>query len=237
MKKIHLSSVDSTNAYLKLNYKELDNYTFVSSDNQTNGRGRNNRQWKSENGKNLLFSLLILDKELIKHFKEISIISALTIVEILEEMDIKDVSIKWPNDVYVGTNKISGILLEAVTRDEVECLIVGVGINVNQKEFIGDYLTNPISILNIINREIDINGFKEVVYGRLIDNLESLLKGHDFYPYIYSHDYLKGKQAYASINNINELVQIHGINNDYSLKVSVNNKEKNIDFGEITFHI
>lgn len=237
MNKIHLSSIDSTNSYLKLNYKKLNNYTFVSCDNQTNGKGRNSREWKSENGKNLLFSLLILDKLLIQKYKEVSIVTALTISKMLEDFCSEKVTIKWPNDVYVNSNKIAGILLESVSVEEMECLIVGVGLNVNQKEFNGEFLVKPTSIINILNKEQNIDILKNELYNRLIKNYEKILENYDFYPYINKHDYLKGKNAYAYIDNTNKLVNIMGINNDYSLSILNNNKVEKIESGEISFHV
>lgn len=233
MNKIHLSSVDSTNAYLKRNYKNLDNLTFVSSDKQTNGKGRNDRVWKSENGKNLLFSLLILSDELINKYKAISLITAVSISQVLEELGINDVSIKWPNDVYVKDRKICGILLEAITTNKMECLIVGVGLNVNQINFNEEYLINPTSIADILNKEIDLEELKDKVYQKILFNLNN----DDFYDYIHEHDYLKGKQAYALIDNEKELVDIVGINSNYSLKIKRNNSEIYIESGEISFHI
>lgn len=237
MNKIHLSIVNSTNTYLKENYKELDNLTFVSTDEQTDGRGRNSRNWKSENGKNLLFSLLILDKELIKHYKELSIISAMSISQVLEEMKISDVSIKWPNDVYIKDKKISGILLEAITKDEIECLIIGVGLNVNQEVFEGEYIIEPTSLKKELNKDIDIIELKDKVYLKLIHNINSLSKENNFLEYISKHDYLKNKNAYALINDAKEYIKILGINKDYSLKIKQNDKEINIESGEISFHI
>lgn len=232
MNKIHLSSVDSTNTYLKNNYQELNNYTFVSSDKQTAGRGRNSREWKSENGKNLLFSLLILDKELIKHFKEISIITAYSLIQELEELEINNLMIKWPNDVFVGDRKIAGVLLESVTKEEMESLIVGVGLNVNQMEFIGDYNIAPTSINKELNKEIVLEDLKDKIYKRLIDNLEKLKENHDFYPYIIKYDYLKGKTAYTETKE----VKIKGINKDYSLSIYNKDTIENIEAGEISFH-
>ena len=235
MKEIHLSQVDSTNTYLKENYNKLDNLTFVSTDNQTCGRGRNSRNWKSENGKNLLFSLLILDKELIKHYKELSIISALSVLEALEKIGLNNVSIKWPNDVYINDKKICGILLEAITKEEIECLIIGIGLNVNQEIFNEDYLIDPTSIKLELHKEIDLSELKENIYERLINNINSLSK-INFYTLISNHDYLKNKEAYCLIDNKKEFVKVLGINKDYSLKVVLNNKEMNIEAGEISFH-
>ena len=237
MNYIHLSEVDSTNEYLKKNYQDLENYTFVSADNQLMGRGRNNRLWKSENGKNLLFSLLILDKELIKHYKEISIISAYSIIEELKELGLKDISIKWPNDVFVNDNKICGILLESVTKNEMECLIVGIGLNVNQTDFDGEYIVEPTSIKKRINKDTNINLLKDRIYQRLIDNLEKLKEGYNFYSFIKELDYLKNKRVYADINGCTKQVMINGINEDYSLSIYNNDSLENIESGEISFHI
>lgn len=237
MNKIHLSSIDSTNTYLKENYEKLDNYTFVSTDEQTNGRGRNSRVWKSENGKNLLFSLLILDKKLIEDFKEISILSAYSIIQVLEKLGINNLSIKWPNDIYYKDKKICGILLEAVTKSKMECLIVGVGLNVNQKEFNDEYLTTPTSIMNVTNKEIDINQLKEDIYNQLINNLEAKKNNKDFYEEISKYDYLKNKEAYALIENNKTRIKAIGINKDYSLNIEYENINRNIESGEISFHI
>ena len=237
MNKIHLSSIDSTNTYLKENYEKLDNYTFVSTDEQTNGRGRNSRVWKSENGKNLLFSLLILDKKLIEDFKEISILSAYSIIQVLEKLGINNLSIKWPNDIYYKDKKICGILLEAVTKSKMECLIIGVGLNVNQKEFNDEYLTTPTSIMNVTNKEIDINQLKEDIYNQLINNLEAKKNNKDFYEEISKYDYLKNKEAYALIENNKTRIKVIGINKDYSLNIEYENINRNIESGEISFHI
>ena len=237
MNKIHLSSIDSTNTYLKENYEKLDNYTFVSTDEQTNGRGRNSRVWKSENGKNLLFSLLILDKKLIEDFKEISILSAYSIIQVLEKIGINNLNIKWPNDIYYKDKKICGILLEAVTKSKMECLVVGVGLNVNQKEFNDEYLTTPTSIMNVTNKEIDINQLKEDIYNQLINNLEAKKNNKDFYEEISKYDYLKNKEAYALIENNKTRIKVIGINKDYSLNIEYENKVQDIETGEISFHI
>ena len=126
MKFIDFEAIDSTNTYLKHNHNNLEDFTFVSAKYQSKGRGRGSRVWKSENGTNLLFSLLIKEESLINKFKEISIISAYSLIQVLEEKyHIPDLSIKWPNDIYYRDSKICGILLEAVSSSSIDCLIVG----------------------------------------------------------------------------------------------------------------
>lgn len=234
MKQIHFESVDSTNTYLKQNYKQLENFTFVSADIQTQGRGRNNRKWDSDNN-NLLFSLLIKDKNILKKVNEVSIISAYIIIKVLQEYGIDDLSIKWPNDVYAGNKKICGILLESISINELECLIVGVGVNVNQREFDLDYNATSMNIIN--NTDIDISSLKKNVYSKFESFLNSVSSGSDYYLEISKYDYLKNKEVYALINNEKKLVKVKGINSDYSLCVVSNESEYNLYSGEISFHI
>lgn len=234
MKQIHFESVDSTNTYLKQNYKQLENFTFVSADIQTQGRGRNNRKWDSDNN-NLLFSLLIKDKNILKKVNEVSIISAYIIIKVLQEYGIDDLSIKWPNDVYAGNKKICGILLESISTNELECLIVGVGVNVNQREFDLDYNATSMNIIN--NTDIDISSLKKNVYSKFESYLNSVSSGSDYYLEISKYDYLKNKEVYALINNEKKLVKVKGINSDYSLCVVSNESEYNLYSGEISFHI
>ena len=234
MKTIHFDVIDSTNTYLKENYKNLDNFTFVDASFQTSGRGRNNRNWKSEKGENLLFSLLIKDEVLINKFKSLSIISALSVIETI---NIDNLSIKWPNDVYYKDNKLVGILLEGVTTNKFECLIIGIGINVNQEEFIGDYKREPTSLYRILNRKVDIDKLKIKVYENIEHNFNLVKKEYDFYDEISKLDYLKNKDVFADINNEVKHIKVLGINKDYSLKVKTDNKILNLETGEISFHI
>lgn len=236
MNRIHFESIDSTNTYLKNNYQNLDNYTFVSSNLQTQGRGRTNRVWDSEDN-NLLFSLLIKDNRYYSKVNAISILTAYSIIEILSTYKINNLSIKWPNDIYAGENKICGILLESVSKENLECLIIGVGINVNQTEFVNEYIHEATSMKLQLNKDINIDELKDKVYEKLISNLEKLATGYDYYDEIIKYDYLSGKDVYALINNEKKLVRVKQINKDYSLCVDLNNQEYDLYSGEISFHI
>lgn len=234
MKTIHFETIDSTNTYLKENYEKLDNFTFVSADFQSAGRGRNNRNWKSEKGENLLFSLLIKDKALIDKFSSLSVISAFSIIKAL---NLEHLSIKWPNDIYYKDSKLCGILLEAVTRNEIECLIIGIGLNVNQREFVGEYKRTPTSLYQIINQSQDIRLLKDKIFNQIYSDFMKVKEGYDFYNDIKEYDYLKDRKVYAEINNEVQQIKVLGIDSDYSLKVLKDNKIYNLSSGEITFHL
>ena len=232
MREIYFESIDSTNTYLKNNYESLDDMTFVRADIQTKGRGRNDRVWKADKGDNLLFSILIKDREMIDRYKALSVNSAYIVLKVLESYGIDNLSIKWPNDIYVNDRKICGILLEAVSRNDIECLIIGIGINVNQKEFVGEYITDPTSMYLELHEEIDLNEFKEKVFASLNNNLRE-----DYYEEIKEYDYLKNKEADVMLGNEKKHIRVLGINDDYSLKISDGTRETDISSGEISFHI
>ena len=232
MKELFFETIDSTNTYLKQNYENLDNFTFVRADLQASGRGRSSRKWLSKKGDNLLFSLLIKDKELINKYKSLSINSAYLVLKILEEYGLKNLSLKWPNDIYANDKKICGILLESVSKQEIECLIIGIGLNVNQKEFVGDYLIKPTSMINELNKEIDLIELKNKIFNSLLNNLKK-----DYYTEIIKYDYLKNKTVNVVIHNENKTVKVLGINKDYSLKIVLDEEERDIYAGEISFHV
>lgn len=234
MKTIHFETIDSTNTYLKENYEKLDNFTFVSADFQSAGRGRNNRNWKSEKGENLLFSLLIKDKALIDKFSSLSVISAFSIIKAL---NLEHLSIKWPNDIYNKDSKLCGILLEAVTRNEIECLIIGIGLNVNQREFVGEYKRTPTSLYQITNQVQDMRILKDKIFNQLYNDFMKVKEGYDFYNDIKDYDYLKDREVYAEINNEVNQIKAIGIDSDYSLKVLKDNETYNLSSGEVTFHL
>lgn len=234
MKTIHFETIDSTNTYLKENYEKLDNFTFVSADFQSAGRGRNNRNWKSEKDENLLFSLLIKDKALIDKFSSLSVISAFSIIKAL---NLEHLSIKWPNDIYYKDSKLCGILLEAVTRNEIECLIIGIGLNVNQREFVGEYKITPTSLYQITNQSQDIRLLKDKIFNQIYSDFMKVKEGYDFYNDIKEYDYLKDRKVYAEINNEVQQIKVLGIDSDYSLKVLKDNETYNLSSGEITFHL
>lgn len=234
MKTIHFETIDSTNTYLKENYEKLDNFTFVSADFQSAGRGRNNRNWKSEKGENLLFSLLIKDKALIDKFSSLSVISAFSIIKAL---NLEHLSIKWPNDIYYKDSKLCGILLEAVTINEIECLIIGIGLNVNQREFVGEYKRTPTSLYQITNQTQDMRLLKDKIFNQIYTDFMKVKEGYDFYNDIKEYDYLKDRKVYAEINNEVQQIKVVGIDTDYSLKVLKDNKIYNLSSGEITFHL
>lgn len=158
---IHIDETDSTNRWLKdwaaadINNKEARDSVVAIADYQTAGRGCGTNHWESERGKNLLFSMLLHPRNIPANRQfAISMQVSLAICEALGER-IGDLSIKWPNDIYWRNAKICGILIENRLKGNHICdSIVGVGLNVNQRQFHSD-ATNPVSLWQICEQATD----------------------------------------------------------------------------------
>lgn len=154
IKIIAFDEIDSTNNYLINNYQKLQSYTIVKTNFQTKGRGQFKRGWFSNKGENLLFSILLKDI-LIKQIDLIKNIVKDSLLKLLEQYNIKG-TFKEPNDILVNHKKILGILIETKTKnhEEFDYVVIGIGININQKEFID---LNATSFYNINEKEYNKN--------------------------------------------------------------------------------
>ena len=151
---IWLDSVDSTNNEAKRRIDSLDNLSVLSAFNQTSGRGQRGNTWSAASGENLTFSIVMKyghdvlgNLPAVRAIDQfvISEIAALSVVDFLASHGIC-AKVKWPNDIYVGDRKICGILIEHSVRETLlSSTIVGIGLNVNQRNFDVN-LPNPTSM-------------------------------------------------------------------------------------------
>lgn len=151
---IQLSDIPSTNDYLmSLPTPAPDAMTIAVASHQTAGRGQGSNKWESEDGKNLLFSILTspVSVPIAKQFV-LSMAGALALKHVLDRYT-KDITLKWPNDIYWRDRKISGTLIETTVKGKtLERCVYGIGLNVNQHEFRSN-APNPVSLYNIIGVE------------------------------------------------------------------------------------
>ena len=127
-----MQTVGSTNDHAaRLARRGAPHGTLVVADEQTEGRGRRGRRWLTPAGSGLALSLVLRPGEV----SQISpgawnTVGALAVAEALRGLG-GEASVKWPNDVLIGGQKVSGVLAEAVWKGEaLEYLILGVGVNV-----------------------------------------------------------------------------------------------------------
>ncbi len=124
------------------------------------GRGQKGTVWQSEPGKNLTISLL-LTPEFLDPQRQFSLTVAisLALVRWLEGLLQAPVSVKWPNDLYVGDKKIGGILIENLLKGKRwKSAIVGIGINVNQVSFPAAIDGHTTSIKQVLRRDSALPG-------------------------------------------------------------------------------
>ena len=141
----------------------------IVAEYQTAGKGCGSNTWESERGKNLTFSVLLHPTEIRASWQfRISEAVSVALCETLKRLfrplsssdsspdsGVQEVTIKWPNDIYVGDRKICGILIEnRLKGSTITDSIVGIGLNVNQREFRSD-APNPVSIYQLTGEETD----------------------------------------------------------------------------------
>lgn len=156
---IFLENLPSTNDYGSelLNREDSPEGTIISTNYQSEGRGQAENKWESEDGKNLLISVL-LSPFMITPSDQflISITISLGISDFILRY-CSSCTIKWPNDIYVDNDKIAGILIEnTILGDQIENTIAGIGININQKKFTSD-APNPVSLSQLTGEYYDLN--------------------------------------------------------------------------------
>lgn len=176
---IHLTETGSTSRYLqeRLRREALEEGSVVYADFQTAGRGQTGNRWESERGANLLFSVVIYPDCIPANAQFlISQIASLSVKETLERHT-GGIRIKWPNDIYWNDRKICGMLIENdLNGAEIDCSVIGIGINLNQERFYGD-APNPVSLRQITGSaygiETELHAFLDRFYAYYLRLLQA----------------------------------------------------------------
>ncbi len=170
---VELGEVDSTNAFAAA---LLDNRpaegTVVLAQHQTAGKGQQGSIWTAEAGQNLTFSLILYP-----HFlapRQIFLLNKLVTCALRDTvanlLPAATVQIKWPNDLLVDRQKISGILIEtSLDKNSIRSAIIGIGLNVNQTGFDPSVHGHATSLALVKNATFDC---KEVL-AQLLERIEA----------------------------------------------------------------
>lgn len=237
---IHLEQIESTNEYGKqlLQDKRLDEHTIIWTDNQTMGKGRGQNRWYTEKSKNLTFSIVAYPTflDIANHFYLVKVVS-LALVDAISNYT-SPVSIKWPNDIYVGENKISGILIEnTLEQNKIKSSIIGIGLNVNQTAF-DPTLPHPTSLKNATGREFHLKHLMyEIIifYTRrlaLLKNNDLKTLDDDYHQYLYKRDHTCSfKKGETQFNAVVKGVSKSG----YLMIITEDGKHHTLDFGDVVW--
>ncbi|MBO0722367.1 MAG: biotin--[acetyl-CoA-carboxylase] ligase [Blastocatellia bacterium] len=163
----HLTSIDSTNDYLK-KMMEAHEFTCVVADGQTAGRGRHGRNWHSAPGEGLYLSVLLCPQAPAAKIPSLSLMAGIAVAEVLLARDVPSVDIKWPNDVLVNERKVCGILVEGTSiGSDRHRIILGIGVNLNHRSFPQKLSQTATSLLIETGRPVDIVDFRQQLLERI----------------------------------------------------------------------
>lgn len=169
----------STNTFASLLLKTgtVPEGTIIHTNFQSAGRGQRGNKWESEDGKNLLFSIVLFPDMIVPEDQFIiSMLISLGICDFLK-MFIPGYKIKWPNDIYAGDDKIAGILIEnSITGNTINNTIAGIGLNINQVKF-PRYIPNPVSLKLLTGKEYDLDFCLEQIAGCIDRRYKQLISG------------------------------------------------------------
>ena len=156
-KTVHFArETDSTNLWIKRLAKEgASEGTLALAEFQSAGRGRLGRSWEVPEGTSVMMSILLRPKFEPQYAPTLTLVMGMAVAKAVKNLGF-DVSIKWPNDVVVSHKKICGILTEMGVRDgKIDYAVIGVGINVNIKEFPEEMADKATSLYLESGREFD----------------------------------------------------------------------------------
>ncbi len=233
MKFLYFEEIDSTNSYLKREYEHLSDMTIVSAGHQYAGKGRLGRKWEDDSH-SLVFSILLKDSLEEDRSHLLPLLSGVSLLTTLEDYSIPSL-IKWPNDVLIEGKKCAGILLESICEEEIKALIIGIGINVNTKEFPDELKNKAISLSQYSKKEYD----KKEVLHSFISHFEKFYLDYQnnedtFLEILKKHSYLDQKEITLNYYGENKHVKVLGILDDGSLQVKEGEKVYSVSSGEAT---
>ena len=241
---IWLESVDSTSSELRRRIPEAENLTVIAAREQTAGRGQRGNKWLTRPGENITLSIYIRPGEDgIPALKAADAfrLTACTALSVAEYVASKGVrcSVKWPNDIYCGDRKISGMLIESsVSEGHIGEAILGIGVNLNQTTFPPEIL-NPTSLKRLTGSDYDIRLESELLVDILVKNLRNLDTANLLDIYTSKLYRLNQFHSYSD-NQTGEQFEakILGINDDGKLLLATRNGfVKSFSFKEISYII
>jgi BirA family biotin operon repressor/biotin-[acetyl-CoA-carboxylase] ligase len=229
----YIKQTNSTNALLweMIREKSLPEGFVVFTDFQSAGKGQPGNLWESESGKNLLFSMVLHPIHV--PMDELFLLSQLVSIAIKNTLDkyVDNITVKWPNDIYWKDKKIAGILIEnSLQGNKIKTVVIGIGLNVNQKEFESD-APNPVSLLQITCKRQNRKELLDKICGNILilyeklnaekirsDYSEALFRKDGYHSFNADHEYFQAKIIEVNTDGQLELETLNGERKGYYFK-------------------
>ena len=175
--------------------------TVIVADEQDEGMGRGKKKWASPIG-GLWMSLIIKPKIEFAKINMISVISAISVCEAINDISQLKTNIKWPNDILINEKKLAGILIDTNTNNSKnEYIVVGIGINIDVdiQKINSSLASNNILHTKVtsIHTEIKVTNIDRFIL------MKQLLRKIEFYLSLLEHDKYHAKimEIYKKFSN------------------------------------
>ncbi len=233
---IYCDEIDSTNSFLIKSDQYNKQGSVLLAEFQTNGKGRKNRTWISSKDQNLTFSVLLRDNFKPATIGILNLGAAVAVAQSLENLYQFKVELKWPNDVLVDGKKIAGILAESSSKgSNIDRIVIGIGLNVNQANFTGKFNIIPTSV----RREFHQTVSREKLLSEVLNNFEIMYKQFKGNPLLIINDWkarckMLGEKVKISDDEIMKFGVFEDVDDSgYMILKSGDDREK-IHFGDVS---
>ncbi len=228
--------IGSTNDYLLENSKK-NKISICLTESQTKGRGRNSKEWQSPKYENIYMSVSFSTNQDLKFFSSFSLVTAISVQKALTKHKF-DTKIKWPNDIYINSKKVGGILIETVSKDKNNIVVVGIGLNVFMKS--NSKIDREWTSLILENESMSIDRNKiisDIANELVIDKKTFEEKGFGVFSDKFNElNILKNKKVSLSNSQYEDVVALD-VNEDGSLNVKTKSEISKIFSGEVSIRL
>ncbi len=232
--------LSSTNSWLLEQTKTMDIHGYVCvADSQTAGVGRSGKQWLASDSSNILMSVAYRFDLKLPELSSLSLITGIALVDVLEELGVSNLAVKWPNDVYLGDEKLAGILIQTQKcGDSGYMSIIGIGLNIELDQCTKQQISQPVADLS--NSGLAVND-RELIIAKTLWRLKIYFDRFaqnglkDFVNRWNQIDYLKDQKIVLSQVNQHINGKYLGISDEGALLIKL--PDKSIEahyFGEIS---
>lgn len=199
---VSYDEVTSTNTVAKqLADEGAEEGTLVVSDKQNQGKGRRGRYWESEKGTGVFMTVVLKPKMKPVYASMLTLVAALALNDAIIDLTGLESKIKWPNDIVINKKKVSGILTELSAEvDYINYVVVGIGVNVNRKDFPEELKDKATSL--------ELESGKSISRAQLIAKTMEYLEGY-YERFLKTYDLSDLKEAYSKVLiNTDQVVRI-----------------------------
>lgn len=230
--------IDSTNNCAKaLAGCWAEEGTVVVAEYQSAGRGRLGRAWESNRNENLTLSIILRPSLQTAAVNLLPLYVAVAVASAVEAVTGLRVECKWPNDLLIGGRKFAGILLEgSVNQNELDYVIIGIGINVNQTAFPPAITNAATSLAREAGHPVDRAVLFREVMGALEGHYDSLIANgfSGILPLWTARATMINKPITVSQNGTTFSGIVKGVSRDGGLVLQTGNSEQTLFAGDVT---